>query len=60
VGAIEVVVLDPGYFRSDVPKYIPQLFVLEWEAGNGDLAYAIATAFWKSFPAEKLRALLDK
>lgn len=53
---------NPVYFRKDLPKYIPQFFVLSFEKTNW--AFILKTdplkAVEENFPIEKLQAMIDK
>jgi hypothetical protein len=53
---------NPGYMRKDLPKYIPQLFVLtfgeeEWSAKQKNDALKVVK---ENFPVVKLQAMIDK
>ena len=52
---------SPGYLRKDLPKYVPQFFVLAWSwespSGPDDNIRKIIEA---KFPVEKLQAMIDK
>lgn len=60
-GGITLTIENPGYFRKDLPGYIPQSFVVSW---NKNSSYKWCTDFSKAieenFPADKLQAMIDK
>jgi hypothetical protein len=61
-GARMIVTDNPNYFRKDLPKYIPQVFVLNWSWSDGKLKCSkdFRTAIEENFPIEKLQAMIDK
>ena len=61
-GARMIVTDNPNYFRKDLPKYNPQLFVLNWSWGEGKLKCSkdFRMAIEENFPIEKLQAMIDK
>jgi hypothetical protein len=46
--------------RKDLPKYIPQFFVVNWKWGNWPPQADIAKLIEERFPFEKLQAMIDK
>jgi len=61
-GARMIVTDNPNYFRKDLPKYTPQVFVLTWSWGDGNLKCSkdFKNAIEQNFPIEKLKAMIDK
>ena len=61
-GGKMLVTENPAYFRKDLPKYIPQLFVLTFD--KYDWAFIPKkepiTLMEENFPIEKLQAMIDK
>jgi hypothetical protein len=53
---------NPAYFRKDLPKYIPQLFVLSFDKYNWSFIpkKEPITLLEENFPIEKLQAMIDK
>lgn len=51
---------NPEYMRKDLPKYVPQLFVLNWNWNNTKVQEDIAKIIEEKFPIEKLQAMIDK
>lgn len=53
---------NPAYFRKDLPKYIPQLFVLLLEKVNWSFSpkQDPIKLMEENFPIEKLQAMIDK
>jgi len=53
---------NPGYFRKDLPKYIPQSFVLLLERETWTFTPSIDPIRFmeENFPIEKLQAMIDK
>lgn len=58
-GSLEVIE-NADYMRKDLPKYVPQFFVVKWRweawKGTADLAKLIE----ENFPFEKLQEMIDK
>ena len=53
---------NPNYFRKDLPKWVPQLFVLTFEEREwaAKLKKDPLKAVEEDFPIEKLQAMIDK
>jgi hypothetical protein len=52
---------NPNYFRKDLPKYVPQFFVIELMPGDpkhNNLNFR--NSIEENFPVEKLKAMIDK
>jgi hypothetical protein len=52
---------NPNYFRKELPKYIPQFFVIELM--SGDIQHSnmnFKRIIEENFPVEKLQAMIDK
>jgi hypothetical protein len=57
-----IVTDNPNYFRRDLPKYVPQVFILEWSWSDGKLKCSkdFRNAVEQNFPVEQLQAMIDK
>jgi hypothetical protein len=55
-----VVIENRDYIRKDLPKYVPQLFVVHWTWNNWAPQEKIAEIIEKDFPFEKLQEMIDK
>ena len=55
-----VVIENPHYMRQDLPKYVPQFFVLWWTWSESGLQPNIAKLIEEKFPFEKLQAMIDQ
>jgi len=52
---------NPDYFRKELPKYIPQFFVIELMAGDPQHSNMnFKNIIEENFPIEKLQAMIDK
>ena len=52
---------NPNYFRKELPKYVPQFFVIELMAGDPKHSNMnFKRIIDENFPVEKLRAMIDK
>lgn len=51
---------NPAYIRKDLPRYIPQLFVLVWEWMDDKPSHNFREMVEANFPVEKLEAMIDK
>ena len=52
---------NSNYFRKELPKYVPQFFVIELMPG--DIQHAnmnFKQIIDENFPVEKLKAIIDK
>jgi hypothetical protein len=59
-GGRMLVTENPDYFKNDLPKYVPQFFVLEWAWNDWPPQANIRTIMETKFPLEKLQAMMDK
>lgn len=61
-GGYMLVTENPAYFRKDLPKYVPQLFILSVSRMNWWFVPKIdpIKIIEESFPIEKLQAMIDK
>ncbi len=59
-GGYLLAIENPNYFRKDLPKYVPQFFVVE--LGWSDKAWArdFRRTIEENFPIEKLQGMIDK
>ena len=51
---------NPAYFRKDLPKYIPQFFVILLSWDNRKSGINFKNLVLENFPIEKLQAMIDK
>lgn len=51
---------NPDYIRKDLPKHIPQFFVLSWTWGDWAPQKEIGRIIEENFPFDKLLAMIDK
>lgn len=58
--ASTVVIENRDYIRKDLPKHVPQLFVVDWTWSDWVPQEKIAEIMEKDFPYEKLQAMIDK
>lgn len=55
-----LVTQNPDYMRNDLPKYVPQFFVVNWTWGDWKPQADISKLIEERFPFEKLQAMIDK
>jgi hypothetical protein len=51
---------NPDYMRKDLPKYVPQFFVVNWRWNDWPPQADIVKLIEEKFPLEKLREMIDK
>lgn len=51
---------NPDYVRKDLPKHIPQFFVLTWKGMSKGVRGEVGKIIKEKFPIEKLQAMIDK
>lgn len=51
---------NPDYIRKDLPRHIPQVFVVWWKIQNRPAQIRIGEIIEQDFPFEKLQAMIDK
>ncbi len=52
---------NPNYFRKELPKYVPQFFVIELMSGDTNRSNMnFKNIIEENFPIEKLKAMIDK
>lgn len=51
---------NPDYIRKDLPKYIPQFFVLNWKGMSSGVRGEVGKVINEKFPIEKLQAMIDE
>ncbi len=52
---------NPNYFRKELPKYVPQFFVIELISGDTNHSNMnFKNIIEENFPVEKLKAMIDK
>jgi hypothetical protein len=61
-GGLMLVTENPAYFRKDLPKYVPQLFIFSVDKLKWPFTPKIdpITVLEEKFPIEKLKAMIDK
>ena len=55
-----IVRANPNYMRKDLPKYVPQFFVVEWQWNDWKSQADVGKLIEEKFPFEKLREMIDK
>ncbi|MGZ8559855.1 MAG: hypothetical protein ACXWWC_16050 [Chitinophagaceae bacterium] len=51
---------NPGYIRKDLPRHVPQVFVVWWTWQDWAPQKEIGRIIEQDFPFEKLQAMIDK
>jgi len=59
-GGAMLVTENPNYMRKDLPKNVPQFFVLHWDCGSNPGDAFFRRMIEQNFPIEKLQAMIDK
>jgi hypothetical protein len=59
-GGRMLVTENPNYFRRDLPKYVPQFFVLELSWANAPWSLNFRKAIEENFPVGDLLEMIDK
>lgn len=60
-GGIMLTIENPGYFRKDLPGYVPQLFVVSWNKnGSPKWCADFKKTIEGNFPIEELKSMIDK
>jgi len=59
-GGRMIVMINPGYFNMQLPRYVPQFIVLYWQWDNSRAALNFKKQIEENFPIEKLNAMIDK
>ena len=59
-GGRMLIIENPDYIKKELPKYMPQLFVVEWSWNDWPPLANICTLMETRFPFEKLQAMIDK
>ena len=59
-GGTVLVTENPAYFREDLPKYVPQLFVVSLSADAKGWSKDFKRIVEENFPVERLKAMIDK
>jgi hypothetical protein len=55
-----IMTANPKYMRKEMPKYVPQFFVVEWVWNEWKSQADIGKLVEEKFPFDKLHALIDK
>lgn len=61
-GGTVLLMVNPAYFRKDLPKYIPQFMIVRIQGGESGLVSEkyFAKMIKDNFPFEKLQMMIDK
>ena len=59
-GGRMLVTENPAYMRKDLPKYIPQFFIMTWKCSDWKPQKDVGKAIEEGFPIEKLQVMIDK
>ena len=59
-GGKMLVTENPAYIRKDLPKYVPQFFIVHWTIDPGAPGEYLRKSIEEYFPIEKLQAMIDK
>ena len=61
-GGTPLLMINPAYFRKDLPKYVPQFIIVRIQGGeDGTISERnFAKNMKEKFPVEKLQAMIDK
>jgi hypothetical protein len=51
---------NPAYIRKDLPKHVPQFFIVYWTCNDWGSQKKIGEIIEQHFPFEKLQAMIDK
>lgn len=51
---------NPDYIRKDLPKHVPQFFLISWRCQVAPPQKKVGEIISKTFPFEKLEAMIDK
>ena len=51
---------NPSYIRKDLPKHVPQFFIVFWVCNDWESQKKIGEIIEQYFPFDKLQALIDK
>jgi hypothetical protein len=59
-GGKMLIIENPAYFRKDLPRHVPQLFIVYWTINPGAPGEFLRKSIEDYFPIEKLQAMIDK
>ncbi len=59
-GGRMMVVINPDYFKLNLPRYIPQLIVLYWSWDKNAPCQDFKKQLEEKFPVDQLKAMIDK
>ena len=51
---------NPDYIRKDLPKYVPQFFIVYWVCNDWEPQKKLGQIIEQNFPFEKLQSMIDK
>jgi hypothetical protein len=55
-----IVRTNPNYMRKDLPKHVPQFFVVAWKWNDWKSQADVGKLIEERFPFEKLQLMIDK
>lgn len=55
-----IVRANPDYMQKELPKYVPQFFVMSWKWNDWQPQIDVGKLIEEKFPFDKLQALIDK
>jgi hypothetical protein len=59
-GGRMMVIVNPEYFKSNLPRYAPQMIVLYWSWDKNGPCQDFKKQLEENFPVEQLKAMIDK
>ena len=61
-GGKVLLMINPAYFKKDLPKYIPQFMIARIQGGESGMISEryFSKMIKENFPFEKLQAMIDK
>jgi len=59
-GGKMLVTENPAYIRKDLPKFVPQFFIVYWTINPGAPGEHLRKRIEEYFPIERLQAMIDK
>ena len=55
-----IVVVNPDYFKLNLPRYVPQMIVLYWSWDKNGPCQDFKKQLEENFPVDQLKAMIDK
>jgi hypothetical protein len=59
-GGRMMVVVNPDYFKLNLPRYVPQMIVLYWSWDKNGPCQDFKKQLEENFPVDQLKAMIDK